>query len=212
MRLFSSFILLSLLGFHSAYAAESLTKLKDAYRLSGLVITTEGRNLAFLEAPDGQQLSLREGDAVGENGKVLEINYYSLRIRYPEGEEVFYLKGYNGPPIVKDKIKNQAAQIVLKNENMGAVLRREVAADALLSVFKEQKIAIEDEKIKDLSTYLTPLLELPPKARIVGVDRSPVSSVKEAIAIISKRIADGNVVKLMIDGDEQVYLIPRVQP
>ena len=155
---------------------------------------------------------LREGDTVGTDGEVLEINYYSLRVRFPEGEKVFYLKGYNGPPILKAEIKPQTARIVLKNENMGAVMNREVAADALLSVFEEQKTAIDEGKIKDLSTYLAPLLELPPKARIVGVNHSPVNSVKEAIEVISKEFTVGNVVKLNLNGDEQIYLMPRTQP
>ena len=95
---------------------------------------------------------------------------------------------------------------------MGGVMNREVAVDALLSTFKEQEFAIEKGKIKDLSAYLTPLLELPPKSRIVGVNHASVNSVKEAIKVISEEIAVGNVVKLNLQGDEQIYLMPRTQP
>jgi hypothetical protein len=194
-----------------AHAAEGMAELKAGYRLSGLVISTEGRNLAFIELPDGKQLLVREGDTVGEDGEVLAINHHSLRIHFPKSEEVLYLKGYNHSSTTKDVVKMQSSQIVLKSEDIGTLMNREVAVDALLSVFKEQKITIEKGKIADLSTYLAPLLNLPPKARIVGINHTPINSVKEALEVIFEGMANGNVVKLNLDGGEQIYLMPHVQ-
>ena len=213
MRAFVSFIFLSLsfLIIPSVDAVENTTGSQGTYRLSGLVVTTEGRNLALIELPDGNQIMLREGDIIDGKIEVLEINRGLLRLRFPDGDKVLDLGAYKSSSVAEYK-DVFAVQIVQKKEDSadGAIMSREVAVDALLSVFKKQSSVIAEGK--DLSTYLAPMLDLPPKSRIMSVNHAPVNSVKEAFKAISEQIADGNVVSLTLDGNERVYLMPSVQP
>lgn len=209
MRVLVSLVLLSLLSFEPVAAA---TIGVDKLRLVGLVVSTEGRNLAFIELPDGKQILLREGDVIGDNVKVLAISRRSLRLRFSDGEKVLELSDYRDSTgsVVSDAYE---VQIVQKKEDSDdhAIMNREVAVDALVTAFDGLSVAVEKGKIKNLSNYLAPLLDLPSKARIININHFPVGSVKEAITMISEGIAAGNVVSLTLDGNERVYLMPHAQ-
>ena len=209
MRVLVSLVLLSLLSFEPVAAA---TIGVDKLRLVGLVVSTEGRNLAFIELPDGKQILLREGDVIGDKVEVLAISRRSLRLRFSDGEKVLELSDYRDSTgsVVSDAYE---VQIVQKKEDSDdhAIMNREVAVDALVTAFDGLSVAVEKGKIKNLSNYLAPLLDLPSKARIININHFPVGSVKEAITMISEGIAAGNVVSLTLDGNERVYLMPHAQ-
>ena len=206
-----AFLCLALFSLSSMLLADGTgisTTEEEAYRLSGLVITAKGQSLAFIELSDGRQLLLREGDTFGKNGEVLAINQHSLRVRFPEGEKVLRLEGYRGLLDASELNLSQVAQIVKQKQDSDEGMTREVAVGPLLDLFNEQKIDIEGGKIKDLSAYLAPLLDLPPEIHILEIDYAPVLTVKEALERISAGIAAGSVVKLITDEGTQVYLVP----
>jgi hypothetical protein len=64
----------------------------------------------------------------------------------------------------------------------------------------------------ELTRLLDPLVNLPPGARVVGIDHAPAASAREGIEQIRQALAAGNVVRLNLKGkgggDERIYLMP----
>ena len=156
----------ALLGLSIAIAAET------PYRLAGSIVTADdGMMLALIEAPDGTQQLLREGDSI-DDGTVIEITQDTARLLFGAEEVVLKLAGTDNP--------EARMSMQYRTEEHTASDTMSVGPEALAAV-SELAATAETMDSKELASQVLSYLDLPAEAHIMAVNDQPVASPAEAL-------------------------------
>lgn len=185
----------------------------DGYRLAG-VIAAGDNYVAFLEVPEGSQVLVRRGSRV-RDGEVVQIDQHSLRIRFPTGTVELSLEGSGKPQPVTER------SVVVSGDEQGRVIQREVdveamrreldAAGAPTNAPRTNASGSAADQQRTVTQHFSPLLDLPPDARVVAVNETKVTSASAAISTVEETLAQGMPARLNLQtpqGMKRVYLMP----
>lgn len=189
----------------------------DSYRLAG-VMAVGPDYLGILELPDGDQMLVRKGSAIEGGGRVVLIDATRLRIEFPGRPPLeFILDGSGTPPEVPAGLG-----VLREQSDRDHVMLREVDGEALEASLARSRSAsgssgaealpaTRPDPALETGRRLSPILNLPPNARVVAVNEQPVRSADRAIALIEQSLKDGIAPRLNLagdDGESRVYVTP----
>lgn len=176
----------------------------QGYRLAG-TIAVGSDFLAFLATPDGAQVLVHEGDAVG-NARVRDIRDREIDLALPSGLLTLSLdrsdKPVVGTPAREVLVSQSSDEYVLGREVSVAPFRKAVSASSSNS--SSASVA--------LAQRVAPVLDLPPHSRILAVNGQDVTSADGAIREIAKVLAAGSTVTMNLEtptGLKRVYVTPQ---
>lgn len=159
--------------FGLAIAVPALSAGAD-YRLAGIIAPDNGRALAMLEMPDGEQHLVRTGDTIGDV-MVTAVTASSVRLQLPDGELVLELAGSDAEYPDRRKLRGDSGPISI-----------DAAAKARLRELATQAEQLETEAV---ARRLVSELRLSSDSAITAVNSRPVDGPAEAVTSIAQAIA-----------------------
>lgn len=196
----------------------ALAAASSPYRLAGIVAVGEDY-LGFLEVPEGGQILVRKGSGIAGGGRVIALERDRLTIAFPDRVIEVSLEGSGRPgtpAVVRDVLKGQEDfdnHMVRQVDNR--LLRKALATgDSTASPGANAHTRQRTDAAADLGRRFASILNLPPSARLVAVNESPVTSVQSTLAMVDRLLAEGVSLRLNLagsssgDAETRVYLTP----
>lgn len=196
-------LLLTLL---SVTAAQAETK--QSYRLAGIVAVGSDY-LGFLELPDGGQVLVRQGTAIGDGGRIVALDNERLKIAFPDRTVELSLEDSGKPGTAPN-----TQGILVGQSDQGHVMVRQVDSAALSQALATSRTSTKapDAGI-EVGQRFAGLINLPNNARVLAVNEVPVTSADSALKLAQTSLAQGMPVRLNLaaasgDPEMRVYLMP----
>jgi hypothetical protein len=196
------------------------------YRLAGIVSVGTDRLIAVIEMPDGRQGLFREGDALGD-GRIRDVTRAGVRVQLEGGDVLLTLRGnprLSGAVPVADTDDMGGDYSPDGPEGDPSVRTQPLFYQDTVELLTSAALATLDASTglgdkglppeigtEILASRLNEVLGVPVGARIVGVDRDPVTTPQEVIDAVVPRLNDGSAVRLSLSeaGDiEAIYITP----
>jgi len=147
------------------------------YRLAGIVTPENGRTLAIIEVPEGEQLLVRAGDLI-EGGRVAEITANTVRLDLSQGEVVLRLAATD---------KREINLAAYRQEELMDAAPKPVATNVLRKI-SQLAASANERKPEELASEVGGYLGLPAGSRIMAIDDQTVESPAEAVQKIAADI------------------------
>jgi hypothetical protein len=199
-------VLVLLLTVVSVAAAQA--EAKPGYRLAGIVAVGSDY-LGFLELPDGGQVLVRQGTAIGDGGRIVALDNERLKIAFPDRTIELSLEDSGKPGTAPN-----TQGIVVGQSDQGHVMVRQVDSAALSQALATSRTSTKapDAGI-EVGQRFAGLINLPNNARVLAVNEVPVTSADSALKLAETSLAEGTPVRLNLaaasgDPETRVYLLP----
>ena len=150
------------------------------YRLAGIIAPDQGKALALIELPNGEQQLFREGDLL-DNGMVAEIRPTGVRIELPNGDLLLELVG-TGLVVMDEPGEYRRGEYETTGTHRGPATN--------LTAISQLAEDSEAEEARDYALKVMNYLKLPADARITAVADQPVASTSEAVKAIAQKIEE----------------------
>lgn len=162
------------------FAAAAAGGAESDFRLAGILTLEDGRAIALIESPDGEQKWFREGESISD-GSVTVITARSVTLEVGNQTIELRLAGSSG--------ENQGIVLGDALPDPSEAASNPVHPDNLLDV-KRLAADSSERKPEELAMQTLAYLSLPPHLSITAVNDQPVDDPKEALRMMADNIGE----------------------